>query len=49
MSIYACAVRCLQVHVKRIFVGGLSAETNEDDLREYFEQFGIVSVGVVGT
>ena len=29
--------------MKRIFVGGLSAETNEEDLREYFEQFGIVS------
>lgn len=33
--------------MKRIFVGGLSAETNEEDLREYFEQFGIVSAGVV--
>lgn len=32
--------------MKRIFVGGLSAETNEEDLREYFEQFGIVSAGV---
>ena len=28
--------------VKRIFVGGLSSDSMEEDLREYFEQFGKV-------
>lgn len=30
------------VQVRRIFVGGLSSDTVEDDMREYFEQFGTV-------
>ena len=29
--------------VKRIFVGGLSSDSTEDDIRKYFEQFGKVS------
>jgi len=31
--------------VKRIFVGGLSSDSLEEDLREYFEQFGKVREG----
>ena len=40
----SCVRNWLQVHVKRIFVGGLSSDTTEEDLKEYFEQFGKVSV-----
>jgi RNA-binding protein Musashi len=29
--------------VKRIFVGGLSSDSTEDDIRKYFEQFGKVT------
>lgn len=32
-----------RVHVKRIFVGGLSSETTEEDMRDYFEMFGEVT------
>jgi RNA-binding protein Musashi len=32
-----------RVHVKRIFVGGLSSDTTEEDLKDYFEQFGAVT------
>ena len=28
---------------KKVFVGGLSAQTTLDDVRAYFEQFGLVS------
>jgi len=28
---------------KKVFVGGLSAQTTLDDVRGYFEQFGLVS------
>ncbi len=31
------------MQVKRIFVGGLSADSSDEDLKEYFEQFGRVS------
>lgn len=31
--------------VKRIFVGGLSSDSSEEDLRDYFETFGKVSDG----
>ena len=30
--------------MKRIFVGGLSSDTTEEDLKDYFEQFGAVSI-----
>ena len=40
-----CVTFNLQTHVKRIFVGGLSSDTEEEDLRTYFEQFGDVSRG----
>ena len=30
--------------MKRIFVGGLSSDTTEEDLKDYFEQFGAVSL-----
>ena len=30
--------------MKRIFVGGLSSDTTEEDLKDYFEQFGVVSI-----
>lgn len=33
------------VQVKRIFVGGLSSDSSDDDLKEYFEQFGKVCNG----
>lgn len=33
--------------MKRIFVGGLSSDTTEADLKEYFEEFGTVSTGNV--
>lgn len=29
---------------KKVFVGGLSAQTTLDDVRAYFEQFGLVSI-----
>jgi RNA-binding protein Musashi len=32
-----------QVHVKRIFVGGLSSDTTEADMKDYFEEFGEVT------
>ena len=43
-------VRCVcfcpvSMQVKRIFVGGLSSDSSDEDLREYFEQFGKVSHG----
>ena len=31
-----------QMSVKKIFIGGLSDEISDDDLRDYFSQFGIV-------
>lgn len=31
---------------KKVFVGGLSAQTTLDDVRAYFEQFGLVSVSI---
>jgi RNA recognition motif-containing protein len=34
---------CFHLQVKRIFVGGLSSESCDEDLKEYFEQFGKVS------
>ena len=36
---YFCVVK-----VKRIFVGGLSSDSSEEDLRDYFETFGKVSI-----
>ena len=31
------------LQVRRIFVGGLSSDTSEEDMRDFFEQFGEVS------
>ena len=33
----------LPARIKKIFIGGLAAGTTEDDVRQYFEQYGTVS------
>ena len=35
------------IRTKKIFVGGLRPETTEETLREYFEQFGNVSMFLI--
>ena len=34
-------------HSKKLFIGGESQETNEEDVRTYFLQFGNVSTAIV--
>ncbi len=38
----------LVTRTKKIFVGGLSVNTTIEDVKQYFDQFGKVSVEVIG-
>lgn len=45
---FSCRFLQMVTRTKKIFVGGLSANTVVEDVKQYFEQFGKVSSAWVG-